>query len=146
MRFLRTLHALPPSDRRLLLKAALLLAMVKSLLRVAGLPAVRWLLGTLIALATPRRVFVPAPSPARIAWAVAALSRRWRVTCLGQALVTQTMLELSGFQGTMRIGVRRNSAGEFESHAWVECSDGPFPGQPAAGTFSPLLAFPRVRP
>lgn len=146
MRFLRTLHALPPSDRRLLMKAALLLAMVKGLLRVAGLAAVRWLLGTLITLVRPRRAVVPVASSARIAWAVAAISRRWGVTCLGQALVTQTMLELNGSRGTIWIGVRRNAAGAFESHAWVECSDGLCPGQPAAGAFSPLLAFPRMRP
>ena len=146
LRSLQKLRALPASDRRLLLNAGLLLVVVKIALPIAGLPALRWLLGTLIARVAQCRFFTPGPDAARIGWAVSALARRGGVTCLGQALVTQTLLELRGSRATMWIGVRRTAAGGFESHAWIESVDGPLPGQPAPGTFSPLLAFPRMRP
>lgn len=138
--------ALAPSDRWLLLQAGVLLAAVRALLRIVGLTSNRWLFAALIALARRSRICSRPQNPARVAWAVAAVSRRVGVTCLGQALVTQTMLELRSWSAIVRIGVRRGAAGEFESHAWVECAGSILPGQPAAGAYAPLLAFHRMRP
>ncbi len=136
--------ALAPSDRRLLVEAAALLAAVNAVLRLAGLTATRRVLAGLIALAV--RIPVRGQDPARIAWAVTAVSRRWGMTCLGEALVTQAMFELRHSSATVRIGVRRGPAGELESHAWVECAGSDLPCQPSAGTYSPVLAFHRMRP
>jgi hypothetical protein len=58
----------------------------------------------------------------RVAWAVEVVSRYVPMaTCLVQALAMQVLLGHLGHPTSLRIGVARNAAGEFEAHAWVEC-------------------------
>jgi Transglutaminase-like superfamily len=42
-------------------------------------------------------------------------------TCLTQALAAQILLSRRGHPASLRIGVGRSEAGEFQAHAWVEC-------------------------
>jgi hypothetical protein len=42
-------------------------------------------------------------------------------TCLTQALAGQVLLSRHGHPASLRIGVARSAAGEFQAHAWVEC-------------------------
>lgn len=64
------------------------------------------------------------PSPNQIAEAVTFTSQFVpQATCLTQALVAQVLLGRYGHPATLRIGVIRSKAGQFQAHAWVE-SDG----------------------
>jgi hypothetical protein len=63
-------------------------------------------------------------TPARIVWALQALSRRLpgKNTCLVQALAAQAMLRRRGYASELRIGVSgRGPTGAIKAHAWVEC-------------------------
>nr|UXE46012.1 hypothetical protein Hi04_10k_c554_00011 [uncultured bacterium] len=71
----------------------------------------------------------PGPSsltgtPARIVWALQAVSRRLpgKNSCLVQALAAQAMLRQRGYASEFRIGVSgRDPTGAIKAHAWVEC-------------------------
>jgi len=61
-------------------------------------------------------------SPARLAWAVVAVSRRVPdASCLTQALALQFLLARSGRTSRLHIGVAHSSDGKFGAHAWIEC-------------------------
>ena len=61
------------------------------------------------------------PSPDRVAWAVTVASRYLpAVTCLTQALATQTLLSWYGHPTNLRIGVMKDESGQLQAHAWVE--------------------------
>ena len=108
-------------DRRLLIKAALLVGAVR-----LGL----WLLPfqvVLRMLEIPKRKIaeLPKANPAapldRYIWAVKAASQYVpAATCLTQALATQTLLTKSGYRADLRIGVLKTKEGQLEAHAWVE--------------------------
>ena len=59
-------------------------------------------------------------------------------TCLTQSLAARMLLARAGYDAMIRFGARRNEAGAFEAHAWVE-SGGRIVSRdlPASG-FSPL--------
>ncbi len=42
-------------------------------------------------------------------------------TCLTQALTAQTVLSRRGHDSRLRIGVAKDTQGNLEAHAWVEC-------------------------
>ena len=115
---LSSFRRLPPARRRSVVRAALLVPLVR-----AGL----WLLpyGRLKALVAR----APAVAGGHgvdervrdVTWAVAAVARRVpRATCLTQALVAQRLLADDGVDTTLRLGVARDAAGAFEAHAWLE--------------------------
>jgi hypothetical protein len=58
----------------------------------------------------------------RIAWAIEAVGRRLPgiSTCLVRALAADLFLTRADRPGHVRIGVRRTSAGQLQSHAWFE--------------------------
>ena len=66
---------------------------------------------------------VPAPPEADLAEWTEALLRRlpppWRYTCLRRGIVLYYLLRKSGREATLRIGVRRDAAGQFVAHAWL---------------------------
>jgi len=41
-------------------------------------------------------------------------------TCLGRALVAQTLLSTCGFEAHLCIGVKRDEQGQFQAHAWLQ--------------------------
>ena len=143
MRSLRKLLALTRHERRLLLRAALLLAVVR--LALGRLPFT-----TLSRLVVGRQPTGPAaPSDAWLAedviWAVTAISRRapgW-TTCLTQALTVQAMLARRGLASRLHVGVVRGAQGQLEGHAWVERDGRILIGgsAPEVRRFVPLVAF-----
>lgn len=58
----------------------------------------------------------------QIARTVLAVSRRlpWNATCLVQAASAKIMLNRRGVQGTLYLGVAKNSCGRLVPHAWLE--------------------------
>jgi hypothetical protein len=110
-------------DRRLLVKAALLLWAVRLGLWVLPYRLVRRLVARPLSRRSSRAsVSVPALDEVeRIAKAVRA-ARRYvpAATCLTQALATEWLLRRVGQPASLRIGVRRTDEGVFQAHAWVE--------------------------
>lgn len=114
-RFLR----LPACKRRLLIRAAVLLALMR-----AGL----WLLPFKAVLRLTRRIGERAPPSdsgdlpvGPIIWAVRRASRFVPgATCLTQALVGRVLLARAGHPSEVRIGVRKDPVRGFEAHAWLE--------------------------
>jgi anti-sigma-K factor RskA len=70
------------------------------------------------------RLLVNGPDE-RLVWAIEATARRLGrlSTCLVRALVAQLVLNSDDGQVSLTIGVRHNSAGAFEAHAWVTRRD-----------------------
>jgi len=144
MRLLRKFLTLAPVERRLLLKAACLLAVVQ-----LGLGRVPFtMLRRLVTrdgrdrdgLAGGHRGFADL-----VVWAVTAASRRvpGRMTCLSRALTVQALLAGGGCPSRLHVGVIRGKQGEVEGHAWVECDGRILIGGSASeiGQFTPLAAF-----
>lgn len=52
-------------------------------------------------------------------------------TCLVTALVVQAVLHRHGYVARLRIGVRRENAGDFGAHAWLEYKETIVVGGPA---------------
>jgi hypothetical protein len=121
MRRLRKLLALPSTERRLLVKAVLLLAGIRLGLRLLPFRMVVGLLdsATRVSIAVPEAPYFP---PDRIGWAVSVagpyvLGVR---PCLAQALTVQLLLKRRGHPARLRLGVARGGPGHIQAHAWVE--------------------------
>jgi len=106
-------------ERRLLLRAALVLAIVR-----AGLSLLpfKTTLRLMRRLQRPQRVRNSEPLQAReIAWGVRAASRLIPgATCLTQALAGRILLGRAGYGSELRIGVCKHAERGFEAHAWLE--------------------------
>jgi hypothetical protein len=117
---LRKLLNLPAGDCSLLLKAFLFAWVVRLGLWLLPFSIVRRLL-VRFSREAAQGVTEPRPPVDRVVWAVTVASRYVpSATCLTQALVTKLMLGRFGCHVSVRIGVARSEAGEFEAHAWVE--------------------------
>lgn len=132
MERLRKFLRLPAADRRLLVKALLLIGAARLGLWVLPFPVLRRLMARL----TRRNAAPSRADPAelgRISWAVTAVSRCVpEATCLTQALATKLLLCWRGQQASLRIGVARSEAGQFIAHAWVESNGKVVIGGPAS--------------
>ncbi len=117
---LRKFLRLPSSERRFLLEAVLLLALIRLGLYVLPLRALQR------ALARAVKASTPSPGtdqsfPRRVGWAVAVASRYVpRATCLAQALAVRLLLEREGYPAHLRVGLARDARRWWEGHAWVE--------------------------
>jgi hypothetical protein len=139
---LRKFLTLAPSDRRLLLQSAVLLAAVRLGLWLLPFRTLRRLLG---------RVKTPTGMPGggaaaldRVAWAVTKASRYVpEATCLTQALAAQIMLARLGVPARVRIGVARGENAELVAHAWVEGQGQIVVGGSNLERYTPLLALDR---
>lgn len=120
-RRIRRLWALPPAERRLLVRATLLLGVIRLGL---GLLPFRTVLRLLNLVARPNVASAKALtiSPNRIAWAVTVVSPYVLGIrpCLTQALAVQTFLRRRGSAARIHLGVARGDRGQVEAHAWVE--------------------------
>ena len=132
----RGFRSLAPPDRRLLIEAALLMAVVWTGLHVVRFARLRRLLDRCPSVrgreADPRAV-------GRVRRAIAAVASRCpRATCLVQALAADAMLRRRGIRCELRIGVRvsRPAPLPLEAHAWVE-----WDGTVAVGAIEDLPHF-----
>jgi hypothetical protein len=107
------------SDRRLLLKAALLVWAFRMALWLLPFRILRQFMGRFARESVASgEGSVPVD---RVVWAVTVASRYApEATCLTQALATKFLLARSGHQATVRIGVARHGGKELQAHAWVE--------------------------
>ncbi len=122
MRLLRSFLALTPLERRVLMKASALLALIQLGLGRLPFTVLRRVVTGGVAghdrLPGDRHEYAAA-----VAWAVLAASRRvpGPTTCLSRALTAQAMLARHGCPSRLQLGVTRGKQGEVEGHAWVEC-------------------------
>ena len=117
----RKFIALPTSDQRLLLRAALWLGLVRASLWV--LPFQN-LLDRLTSPGPGRESSPPALGAAdRIGWAVLTASRYvpGARSCLPRALAAAVLLRRAGLPAQVRVGGAHGEDGSPEAHAWVEC-------------------------
>jgi Transglutaminase-like superfamily len=117
--FYKFLH-LTPSDRRLLVRTALLLGAIRLGLRLLPFRTMRRLVSQLAYAPTdlhPTKQF----SVDRLAWAVTVASRYVpKATCLTQALTAKVLLGRHGHLSQLRVGFARGEEGRLEGHAWLE--------------------------
>jgi Transglutaminase-like superfamily len=112
---------LPSPSRRLLVKSLLLLGIIRMGLWLLPFRTLRRLLAHMTR-ACPRWQGGHQAPLKRVVWAVTVASQYVpAATCLTQALATQVLLSRRGHPTSLRIGVARSDAGEFQAHAWVEC-------------------------
>jgi hypothetical protein len=115
--------SLAPARRSVLVRAFVLVWIVRTGLWVAPFPLVRrstnrW--------ARPRRRLASNPSQVAeqvdaVTEAVSCASRFVpRATCLTQALATRILLARRGIESVVRYGAARGAGGKFLAHAWVE--------------------------
>jgi len=121
-------------DQRILLEALALLIWARLLLWIVPFPALHRRL-------SHRRVRKIAP-PKDPQYYMNSIERAARyvpgASCLTQSLAARWLLAHSGHDATLRFGARRNSAGKFEAHAWIE-SNGQIISRPTPhAEFSPL--------
>jgi len=139
MKRIRQFVELSPQERSLLLRAVILVATVRLALWTMPFGAVRQLLGKRRTVSTR----LAAISAKRLSWAVQAAARRIpAASCLTQALALQHLLARAGHPAELHIGVAKDAARGFQSHAWVE-----YRGQILLGDngelehYSPMLAL-----
>jgi hypothetical protein len=141
MRLLRSFLALTPLERRVLVKASGLLALIQLGLGRLPFTVLRRLVTGRAANADRCRGNRHEYADA-VAWAVTAVSRRvpGPTTCLSRALTAQAMLARYGCPSRLQVGVTRGQHGEVEGHAWVECEGRILIG----GTSAEIAQFTRL--
>ena len=116
----RKFIALPPPDRRLLLRAALWLGLMQVGLRVLPFQD---LLDRLMDPGPGRESSPSTPAAAdHIGWAVLTASRYvpGARACLPRALAATPLLRRARLPARLRFGVTKGDGGRAEAHAWVE--------------------------
>lgn len=138
MRRLSKFRRLSPSERHLLLEAAVLIAAIRVGLALMPLTILQRLL---VCVASRLRcVSADAMPPQRIAWAVAVAGRFLPgSTCLTRALAAQALLVRRDRQAILRIGVATGRHRALAAHAWLE-SDGEILVGAHADSYTPLFA------
>jgi hypothetical protein len=117
MNRLRQFAKLTPGERSLLLRAVILVATVRLALWTMPFRAVRKRLAQRPAVSA-KLAAVPVK---RLSWSVQAAARRIpAASCLTQALALQHLLARAGYTAELHIGVAKDAARGFQSHAWVE--------------------------
>jgi len=121
MKRIRKFLRLPGGERWLLVKATLLLWVVKLGLVLLPFRTLRRFAGGLTKPVARRRGPDSFPLE-RIVWSVetAGSITPWARTCLTQALAVQILLLRRGYPCKLHIGVVKGDKGEFLAHAWAE--------------------------
>jgi hypothetical protein len=119
---LRAFVRLGTIDKHLLVEVMLLLALVRASIVLLRFTTLRGAVSRYVRIfgtrTSERRV-----NPARVAWAVKAVTRRlpFRTSCLVEGVVADAVLRRRGAAAVLRLGVRRPDRVPLEAHAWVEC-------------------------
>ena len=139
MKLFRQFAGLTPRERSLLLRTVILVATVRLALWIMPFRAVRKL-STKRPATSAKLGAIPLK---RLSWAVQAAARRIpAASCLTQALALQYLLARAGHTAELHIGVAKDVARGFQSHAWLE-----YRGQILLGDngelehYSPILAL-----
>jgi len=117
-----TWQSLSKSDRALLIEALFLLPVVATSLKTVGLRRTQsWLAGNPLA-TTPQSTEQMRANVRRAAQMVAAACRQLpiRSRCLPRTIVLWSLLRRRGIEADVRIGVRCDTQGKFQAHAWLE--------------------------
>jgi hypothetical protein len=78
----------------------------------------------------------------RLSWAVGVAGRRVpKATCLVQALAMHVLLQQTGHQACLHIGVEEAEEGGLKAHAWVESQGRVLIGGSGVDKYTPLLAM-----
>ena len=117
-----TWQSLSKSDRALLIKAMFLLPVVATSLKIFGLRRTQSWLGKNVFDRTLPPTEQTRSNARRAAQMVAAACRQHplRNSCLPRTVVLWSLLQRRGIEADVRIGVRYDTQGQFESHAWLE--------------------------
>ncbi len=118
MRRVRKFFNLSSSEQRLLIKAWILLGVIRLGLELFPFSTLRKLLNRLrFLMGHSGKDF----SEEYLVWSVAVVSPYIpKATCLAQALTAQILLQRAGHQACLHIGVNHGIGGRLEAHAWVE--------------------------
>ena len=118
MRKIRKFLNLSSGERRLLIRAWILLGVIRLGLELFPFSTLRKLLDRLRPkLGTFKKEF----SEEQLVWSVVIVSRYIpKATCLAQALTSQCLLQQAGHQARLHIGVTDSEEGRLKAHAWVE--------------------------
>lgn len=134
------LWSLPPTDRWLVLSAAVLLGTSRLALLVARPAVVRRIVHRIAPWLPPSRTV---SDPARVARAVRAAGRGlpYAPACLGSAIAGHAMLCAHGHPSDLKIGVTKPGPDQLEAHAWVERDGRVLVGDlPDLASYRPLAA------
>ena len=109
---------LSSAEQRLLIKAWILLGLIRLGLELFPFSTLRKLLDRLRPILGG---FEKESSEEHLVWAVTVVSRYIPMaTCLAQALTAQFLLQQVGHQACLHIGVEEAEKGGLKAHAWVE--------------------------
>ncbi len=137
MRRLTRLVGLRSSERRLLLRAFVVVGVAQAALWLLPLVIVR----RVVARTAGAIEQVPVE---RFVWAVNVASRYLlRPTCLAQAMATHALLTGAGYASSVEIGVVKDAVHGFEAHAWVICDNEIVIGGPDVARYVRLTAWDR---
>jgi hypothetical protein len=141
MELLRRFLRLPTTERRLLIKATLLLESVNLGMGLLPFHTLRRLLSRLAN--TPKGRPVDHASAEKVAWAVETASQNMLgvKTCLARALAAQVLLSRRGYPALLHIGVARGEQEQFRAHAWVDTEDKTVIGGSEIGRYAPLAVL-----
>jgi len=118
MKRIRKFFNLSSSEQRLLIKAWILLGLIRLGLELFPFSTLRKLLNRLKSIMGG---FEKEFSEQQLVWAVAVVSRYIpKATCLAQALTAQLLIQQAGYQACLHIGVEEAEEGGIKAHAWVE--------------------------
>jgi hypothetical protein len=118
MRKIRKFLNLSSTEQRLLIRAWILLGVIRLGLELFPFSTLRKLLNRLKSIMGG---FEKEFSEQQLVWSVAVVSRYiTKATCLAQALTAQFLLQQAGHQACLHIGVTDSEEGRLKAHAWVE--------------------------
>jgi hypothetical protein len=131
---------LAPRDRRLVLEAALMLAVSSVLLSVFRFQRLARHLGRHMSESGAVEPAQARQSGDRIGWAVTGVAHvlPWHPVCLPQAVAAKLMLRRRRIPSTLYMGI--DSRG-YDAHAWVRVGDRIVTGGPATERFSVVSTF-----
>jgi hypothetical protein len=138
MNRIRKFLALAPADRRLLLRATVLVAAVRVARTVLPWPALRRVVAWAARPGGVAQGVVDMPTD-RLGWAVEVAGRYIPdATCLTRALALQIWLGRHGQPAALRLGVARGAGERLEAHAWLEREGRVIIGAAELARYTPL--------
>jgi hypothetical protein len=137
---IRQFTELPAVERKLLLRAFAMVAALRLVLWFIPFRFARRLLSRRRTTVSRALAAIPVK---RLSWAVQAAAKRIPgASCLTQALALHWLLARAGHSADLRIGVAKDAAGGFASHAWLEHEGEILIGDNGElDRYSPILAF-----